>query len=228
MPQRYWWVVATYVIMQLSGLVAAPMLLLEGLTKTQAVVIWSVFSFSAALIIILILLRKDMRESRNATGRAPVDQSILWAVLGILLALGAQVVSSMIESALGVNHASQNTEIITEITRKMPIFILIAAIIGPILEEVVFRKIIFGSLNKRFDFAIAAVVSSLIFGLAHREIPFLLSYTSMGFVFAFLYAKTKRILVPIVAHASMNTFVVLIQVIFYDDLKKYMQHLKDV
>ena len=31
----------------------------------------------------------------------------------------------------------------------------------------------------------------------------------MGFVFAFLYVKTKRILVPIIVHAAMNTLVVV-------------------
>lgn len=228
MPKRYWWIIVTYVIMQLSGLIAAPALISLGMSKVQAIVVWSVFSFSAALAIILILLRRDMKETRNIKGRATSDEAILWAFLGVLMAFGVQIISNIIESALGVHHASHNTEMITKISREMPAFILIAAIIGPILEEIVFRKIIFGFLNKRFDFAIAAVTSSLLFGLAHRDLPFLLSYTSMGFVFAFLYAKTKRIIVPIIAHASMNTFVVLIQVIFYQDIQNYIKHLKNL
>ena len=228
MPKRYWWIIATYVIMQLSGLIAAPLLIGQGMSKVHAIVVWSVFSFTAALIIILILLRKDMRESRQVEGRASTEKSIRWAFFGVLMAFGVQIISNIIESALGVHHASHNTEVITKISREMPVFILIAAIIGPILEEIVFRKIIFGALNKRFDFAIAAVISSLLFGLAHRDLPFLLTYTSMGFVFAYLYAKTKRIIVPIVAHASMNTFVVLIQVIFYQDIQRYLKHLKEV
>lgn len=228
MPKRYWWVLATYVIMQLSGLVAAPLLLVTGFSKGQAIVIWSMISFIGALIVILILLKKDMSASRGVTGRASVDESILWAFLGILIAFAAQLVSGMIEQALGVDHSSQNTQTITEISKKYPLFILVAALIGPILEEIVFRKIIFGALHKRFDFAIAAVISSLLFGLAHQELSFLLTYTSMGFVFAFLYAKTKRIVVPIVAHASMNTFVVLVDVVFANDIQKYMNHMKDV
>lgn len=226
MPKRYWWVIATYVIMQLSGLIAAPLLIIEGDSKDQAIVIWSMVSFIGALIVVLILLRKDMKASYRATERASVDESILWAFLGILIAFAAQIVAGMIEQALGVHHGSQNTQTITEISRKYPLFIIVAALIGPILEEIVFRKIIFGALYKKFDFAIAAVISSLLFGLAHQELAFLLTYTSMGFVFAFLYAKTKRIVVPIVAHASMNTVVVLVNVVFASDIEKYMNHFK--
>ena len=39
----------------------------------------------------------------------------------------------------------------------------------------------------------------------------ILVYTAVGFVFAFLYIETKRIIVPILAHAGMNTFAVIVQ-----------------
>ncbi|HEU5139489.1 MAG TPA: type II CAAX endopeptidase family protein [Bacillales bacterium] len=230
MPKRYWWVIGTYVIMQLTGLLAGVIFVSSGMSdmeRTQASVTWSLISFIGALIIMLILLRTDMANRRMAKDRSSVDGAVLWAFLGIFIAFGAQIVSGLIEQALGVQRGSENTEMITEISRRMPIFIVVVAIIGPIMEEIVFRKVIFGRLYKKFDFAIAAIISSLLFGLAHVELVHLLTYTSMGFVFAFLYAKTKRILVPIVAHASMNTFVVLMQVIFADEIQKYMKHIKE-
>ena len=45
----------------------------------------------------------------------------------------------------------------------------------------------------------------------------------MGFVFAFLYVKTKRILVPIAAHVLMNTFVVAIQTLFAEEIESIMR-----
>ncbi|HEX7065420.1 MAG TPA: type II CAAX endopeptidase family protein [Bacillales bacterium] len=230
MPKRYWWVIATYVIMQLSGLAVGIIFVASGMSemqRTQASVTWSLISFIGALIVMLVLLRTDMASRRMAKDRSSVDNAILWAFLGIFLAFGAQILSSLIEQAIGVQPGSENTQMITRIAREMPIFIVVVAIIGPILEEIVFRKVIFGRLYKKFDFAIAAIISSLLFGLAHVEFVHLLTYTAMGFVFAFLYAKTKRILVPIVAHASMNTFVVLMQVIFADEIQKYMKYIKE-
>src|SRR5699024_5644806 len=49
-------------------------------------------------------------------------------------------------------------------------------ILGPILEEIIFRKILFGYLNEKFNVWIAAFVSSLIFGLVHMEMQTLIVY----------------------------------------------------
>ncbi|HET7627633.1 MAG TPA: type II CAAX endopeptidase family protein [Bacillales bacterium] len=227
MPKRYWWVLATYVLMQLSAFIGVPLLYAGGFDETQAQVLWSMFSFLTAFIVVLLLLLKDMKRAEWNRNRASAGQSFKWIVLGILLAFATQMAAGIIEQALGVRHASQNTKMITEIAKQMPIFIIVVAVIGPILEEVVFRKVIFGSLRRRYDFTIAALASSFLFGLAHLDFPYLLTYVAMGYVFAFLYEKTKRIVVPIAAHATMNTIVVLLQVVFSDRLEEYIQHLKE-
>lgn len=229
MPKRYWWVLATYIIMQLSSLIAGPVLVAAGVPIAQAGVIWGTISFVVALIVMLILLRKDMTKEYMARDRLDIGRSIGWAFLGIFLVFAVQYVSGMIELyVLGVHHGSENTQRITEAARKIPIFIIVIAVIGPIMEEIVFRKIIFGTLLKKFDFTIAALVSSLIFGLAHLDPTFLLTYAALGFALAFLYYKTKRILVSIIAHASMNTFVVIMQVIIGPDkLQQWQERLKE-
>ncbi|MFE7704187.1 type II CAAX prenyl endopeptidase Rce1 family protein, partial [Bacillus subtilis] len=43
---------------------------------------------------------------------------------------------------------------------------------------------------------------------------------AMGFTFAFLYARTKRIWVPIFAHLMMNTFVVIMQL---EPVRNYLE-----
>src|SRR5690625_6728173 len=78
------------------------------------------------------------------------------------------------------------------IIRMATSFVFIPTIISPILEEIVFRKVIFGAIYKRTNFFIGAAASSLIFALIHGEPKHLLIYASMGFVFAFVYVKTKR------------------------------------
>lgn len=219
-PKRYWWVIATYVIMQLSPFAALPFLYAMDVPRLQFTAIWTVASFCLALIVILLLLHKDMARKNLSPTRAPMGQSILWAIGGIFMAFAVQMAAGVIEQQLfGVEHASANTQQITDISKSMPIFILVVAIVGPILEEIVFRKVIFGTLNKKFNFFTAALASSLIFGLVHMEISFLLTYAAIGFLFAFLYWMTQRIFVSIVAHASMNTFVVVMYVLLGDRLQ---------
>lgn len=222
-PKRYWWVIATYVIMQLSPFAALPFLLVTDVSRLQFTAFWTVASFLAALIVMLLLLSKDMARKNLSPKRAPIGQSILWAILGIFMAFAVQMAAGLIEQyVFGVKHASENTKNITDISKSMPIFILVVAIIGPILEEIVFRKVLFGTLNKKFNFVTAALASSLLFGLAHMELSFLLTYTAIGFLFAFLYWMTKRIFVSIIAHAAMNTFVVVVYVLLGDRLQDLM------
>jgi membrane protease YdiL (CAAX protease family) len=117
---------------------------------------------------------------------------------------------------------------IVNIIEVTPLVILVTSILGPILEEIIFRKILFGVLYVRTNFIVAALISSLIFSLLHGEPQHLLLYASMGFTFAFLYVKTKRIIVPIFAHVAMNTMVVIIQTVFRDDVEKMMKQFEEM
>lgn len=212
MPKRYWYVLITYILIQLSGIVGYPILYsLTGITdKGELAAYWSLISFPLGLVLILFILRPDMKE--NSLREGPTYGTIiLWSILGILLAYGGQIVAGLIEMALGIQPESQNTQDLMEIARATPYFIVIIALIAPILEEIIFRKIIFGSIYKVTNFWIAAFASSLVFAFVHWDLWHILKYTAMGFVFAFLYVKTKRIIVPIIAHMMMNLIVVLIQ-----------------
>ncbi|WP_138420874.1 CPBP family intramembrane glutamic endopeptidase [Aquibacillus sediminis] len=209
MPKKYWYVIITYIIAQLSGLVVAPIIKVLNVDPFTASVSWNVISFVAALLVTMYLLRDEIRQvcKRGAT---KISNVLLWSFLGIFLAYFAQIGSIIIETfVLGIKPGSQNTFDIMNIARAAPIFILIISIIAPVLEEVIFRKIIFGSIYKRSNFIIAGLASALIFGLVHNDNPHILTYTAMGLVFAFLYVHTKRIIVPIIAHAAINTYAVI-------------------
>ena len=110
-----------------------------------------------------------------------------------------------------VGSGSENTKAILNIIKAMPLMIIVSSIVGPILEEIIFRKIIFGVLYEKTNFFFAGLISSVIFGIVHQDLTHLLLYTAMGFTFAFLYVQTKRIIVPIFAHVMMNTIVVVMQ-----------------
>jgi len=205
--------------MQFSSLLGVP-LITYGSTlfgknpedmKLFAVTTWIVISFTITLIITLLLLRKEMTKRDFMRDSASGMASVAWAIGGVFLALTAQLIAANIENMLGIEMGSENTQEIMMLIKASPIVILISSIIGPILEEIVFRKIIFGSLYKRLNFFISGLISSVIFAVAHTDFTHILLYTAMGFTFAFLYVKTKRIIVPIFAHTAMNTIVVIIQ-----------------
>lgn len=212
LTKRYWWVLITYIIGHLSILVTGPLLInFSPLGKFDAVIYAQIAGFVLSLLAILIILRHEIKQ-KSAPGAADIPTVILWTIVGLFMAFAAQIISVSIEVNLfNIKTNSENTADIMEITRQIPVFMLVTAIIAPILEEIVFRKIIFGSLYKRMNFFWAGTISALIFGFIHFEPIHILIYASMGFVFAFLYVKTKRIIVPILVHMGMNSIVVLAQ-----------------
>ncbi|MFC3883411.1 CPBP family intramembrane glutamic endopeptidase [Bacillus songklensis] len=225
MKKQYWLIILTYVIMQFSGIIGVGLLLSLGVggnesaevSRQVAASYWTIISFSAALIIVLFLLRKEM----NMRNHHQPAKTFIWSIFGVFLALAAQSIAAMIEMKLfGIDPGSQNTKVIVDLVKLTPFLIIVTSVIGPILEEIIFRKIIFRTLTPRLGFFLSAIISAFIFGVVHLDFSHLLIYTAMGLVFAYLYAKTDQILVPIFAHVMMNTIVVLSQTIFADRLEE--------
>lgn len=202
-----------------------PLILSElyGFNFLTSAVYVNIIAFAVVAFIIVWILWQDIKEERLANPM-PFSGIIGWAALGLVMAWGAEIVAALIVMyVLGIDPSSENTEMIVEISRLNPIFILIPAIIGPIMEELIFRKILFGVLYKKFNFIIAALISSFIFGIVHFELELIIVYMAMGFVFAFIYMKTKRIIVPIIVHMLLNSIAVIGQLLIDPEKLQQMQ-----
>jgi len=236
LKKEYWYIIIAYIAMQLSSLIGIPLVAFVGAgmgksleeMETLSIPYWLVISFTLTLVIVLLILRKEKRVEDDLRGMASPASSAAWAIAGVFLALLAQSFAASIESMIGIEMGSENTQEIIKLIETFPIVILISSIIGPILEEIVFRKIIFGSLHKKMNFFFAALISSVIFAFAHFEPEHVILYSAMGFTFAFLYVKTKRIIVPIIAHVTMNTFVVLLQSVFREDIERMIKEAEKI
>ncbi|MGV3465335.1 MAG: CPBP family intramembrane glutamic endopeptidase [Heyndrickxia sp.] len=234
MKKEYGYILITYIVMQLSGIIGVPLVLMIGIkafhissNKMQVLAspYWIVISFIIALIIVLLILKRaEYNQREERTTQLPLGRSLGWAIGGIFLAFFAQYIAAIIEQLLGVKAGSENTQRIIQLIESFPLVVIVSSIVGPILEEIVFRKIIFGTLNKRFSFFFSAVISSIVFGLAHLEPVHLILYSAMGFTFAFLYYKTKRIIVSIIAHVMMNTIVVIGQILDRENIQRIMEN----
>lgn len=228
-PGRYWGIIITYAIMQFSSLPVAVYLKSKGNSLAQmqhSIATWTIFSFCAALVIMLILLRREMRKRAWSPDRTKIGETIGWVIGGVILTFVVEIAANLVTmKVFGVHHPSANTQGLMQVAKSMPFFIIVITVIGPIMEELIFRKIIFGTLYRYFPFAVAAIASSLLFGFVHGDISFLLTYTAIGLFFCFLYWKTKRIFVSMIAHASMNSMAV-VGSLFIDKLQKYEEQLK--
>jgi membrane protease YdiL (CAAX protease family) len=83
--------------------------------------------------------------------------------------------------------------------------ILSVSVLGPILEELLFRGAITKILLKKYKPAKAIILSGLIFGIFHLNPVQVVVAALVGFVFAWMYYKTKSLLPGIVMHIVNNS-----------------------
>ncbi|WP_236015408.1 CPBP family intramembrane glutamic endopeptidase [Planococcus soli] len=174
---------------------------------------WLIFlTMGIGFVITLLVIFRDKRFFDIWRGaKSSVFMSVVWGLLGFLLLLIGQSLAAMIEMAMGIDPGSENTASLVTIAEAVPLAIVSIVLFGPILEELVFRRVLFGSLNQTTNFFFATAISALVFALIHFDFTHLLLYFTTGLILAFLYQKTKRIITPIIAHICLNGYVMLIQ-----------------
>jgi CAAX protease family protein len=84
--------------------------------------------------------------------------------------------------------------------------VVVVALGAPLGEEVFFRGFLYGSLRGRFGYWIAGSISSLIFGLFHAGVSWLLVPLMfvVGMGLAFVYERRGALLASMAAHAAFN------------------------
>lgn len=194
------------------GLVLFSPVIFQSLLKTTSTQIIQLTTLTYFLgAILMIFYRVKSRSFEIETRQKNVLITVLLGVVGIPASLILQMVILQIEQQfLGQSVASQNTQNIVDLIMNNMIFILATTIAGPIMEEFVFRRAIFGSLEKRFGFFLPALLSSVLFAFAHNDGHYLL-YAGLGFLFCGMYRYSGRIWTSMITHVGMNLLVILTQ-----------------
>lgn len=87
---------------------------------------------------------------------------------------------------------------------------LVAIICSPVIEEVIFRKLIFGYLNSKVGFWFASITSSILFALGHANYAGWLGFFLIGMFWSWIYKKTGNIMITIILHMSLNTIALIV------------------
>ncbi|MFC5592118.1 CPBP family intramembrane glutamic endopeptidase [Sporosarcina soli] len=235
--KMYIYLLLTYIAMQVGSVYLAELLIgymkskpgLQELQATYHGFAWSLFIVNTiAAIIFLVLIARNKKFMQVFKGKkASIGSIFLWGIIGFFLAMGGQMLAASIESMFGVTPGSDNTALLTDIAKTSPIVIISMVLFAPLLEELVFRRVIFGGIYMKTNFWIATLVSAVVFAAVHNELEHLLIYTMPALVFAYLYYRTKSILTPMIAHGLMNGFVVVVQ-LNYDKLQRYIEEMEKV
>lgn len=93
---------------------------------------------------------------------------------------------------------------------NIPIVYVYSILISPLIEELICRKFLFGWMDKKLGFVLAASLSSLMFAIPHFNLSLILGYVWLGLVWSWHYKKSGNILVTIVSHSIYNYIVILL------------------
>lgn len=99
-----------------------------------------------------------------------------------------------------LKHSSTQTSTATFITG-----LLVAGILGPVTEELLYRGIIFGLLEKYSNKWTALILSSVMFGFVHLSFVQSVYAGIMGLIAGIVYMKTRKLIWPILMHITINT-----------------------
>lgn len=93
---------------------------------------------------------------------------------------------------------------------------LSAVLLAPLVEEVIFRSLLFQSVRRKLGLSAAMVIQALVFAYIHLEVvnnpPAVVGLVALALWLAGSFHRTGSLVVPVVAHATYNLAVLVLQV----------------
>jgi membrane protease YdiL (CAAX protease family) len=131
--------------------------------------------------------------------------------VGVGVAIVAYTVNAIAVLVSGTEDPVEQQLIQDALAGGLPLVLvaLLAVVVAPVTEEVVFRGVLFRALADRLNLAVGVVLSSVIFALIHIEVVVsqplaLLGLFTVGVLLALAYHLTGNLMVPILGHAVFN------------------------
>ena len=125
-------------------------------------------------------------------------------VMMYVLSTVLNLIGTVISKAAPVG-GTQQLDLIGEIVNtKLLIGFLIPAVIGPVVEELIFRKLMIDRLHYYGETA-AIVFTALCFGLFHGNLTQFLYASCVGLFLGYVYCKTGKVIYTMIMHILLNT-----------------------
>jgi membrane protease YdiL (CAAX protease family) len=185
--------------------------------------------YLGTFLVVLLIVRKDIIKDFKELIKNPkpiLNKGFSYWMYGVIVMIISNLVVSSIVGNIAVNEQTTRETLLSSTLFAIPTIILI----GPFLEELVFRFCFRKAFTKKIPYAL---FSALIFGGLHittaideltianimehiSEFLFIIPYGSLGFFFAKSYYETDNIFSSVIPHMFHNSLSVLL--IFLESL----------
>ncbi len=186
----------------ISGIRISPMVLTGAIRLTEMTLIMLIVFFWG--------------QGLPSIGLAP-SKMVKGLLRGLFWSAGFGIITFFVFIALFLVDINPLLLIHTRLPAKsmeIVLFFLVAGIIGPVAEEILFRGIIYGFF-RRWGVLAALILSSVIFVFAHSISSIIpLPQIVGGIIFAIAYEKEGSLIVPITIHILGNMAIFTLSLIY--------------
>ena len=183
----------------------APSRFYSIINLTQSLILFGLFIFIARMSLII--------DWKNFKSNKAYNMGLI--LKGFLFIYIAAFLSQTLLNLLGVTSTSQNEMMIQSLFEKnlfdISVLFILLVVLTPVIEELIFRKVIYNFVESKTNHILAILSSGIIFGLMHviqygdflQSIP----YVMMGLVFGYIYHNSRKNIFVVIGVHTVNNFI---------------------
>ncbi|WP_291582664.1 CPBP family intramembrane glutamic endopeptidase [Clostridium sp. UBA6640] len=166
---------------------------------------------------IYMIRKKNLTEEILLKKTKPMNIAIA-ALIGISIWLVNSGVLALLQlNGLFMEQFQAMNEILDPLTKEnLFIMILVIGIVAPLVEEFLFRGVIYRTLSKNISIPVTIIIQGILFGIYHGNLIQGVYASLLGIIFGFITYKTQSLWPVIITHMTNNTIVVIIPTIMGD------------
>lgn len=156
---------------------------------------------------IFVLLMKRLPSQAPNKSKISIKEFIKLLSVSILVMYLGEYLSSAVLVFIDEQLGAMPEDAVSSLLSSANIWlsVLVVGIIGPIVEELMFRKLVIDRLTPYGDVC-CILFPSIIFGLIHGNLYQFFYAFFIGMILSFIYVKTGKIIYSILIHCFINLF----------------------
>ena len=187
----------------------AGFVLLFGATSMDDTLLTSVAGLVALPVMWYLYIRDRGRGNREENdGKRAIPW---WAYpVTVLLGIASNQIITGVMNYLQVTQQFSNEVQEGLLRGDVWVQVLGLGILVPVMEEILFRGLVYNRMKKYMSIRMAIFGSAAVFALYHGNVVQILFAFPMGLLIIFLYEKWKSLSIPIVFHMAANLSTVIL------------------
>jgi membrane protease YdiL (CAAX protease family) len=186
----------------------APIRTGRNLQLTSGLLVAQIVAYIPLLATALPLLPFVARRTLEEIGlRRPTVNDVRAAAVGsVAMYVFAEAAALLQKFALHVEGTQQAVRLFGTTHDRTLLWglIVLAVLIAPVVEEVIFRGFVFNALLRYLNVGLAAVLSGIVFGIAHFDSTALFPLACGGIVLAVVYYRSGSLTASMLTHGAFN------------------------